>query len=1021
MKYISKRCLSIVLLIAITFVFVVNLNIVLSNGIEVIVDNTDQEGFSMNGGWKPSVAAGAKYGKDTLTFDARTNASNNIWAKWTPDIAVAGVYDVYMFWNSSENRPKAAPIEINSVDGIDNSKTVNQTVGGGSWVLIGTYTLEEGRENYVKLMAGGGGIIVADAVKFVFKSAAGDNGAPKKYTSNIPDSVSETTYEGPYKLLAYLGIFDEYKDKSFELEKDITRAELVVMIVKMLGYDDIAIEASASKKFSDIPSDHWAKNYIYTAFQLNLIGGYSDGTFRPDDIIAIEQVLKIVLNILGYEYNAEAVGGYPTGYFVIAKEKRIMQNVTASLGDNLDLGDAIHILYNTLNAYPLKQESYGNKNIKRTVQNETLLYSIHNILRVKGRVTATGDTGINGESRIFQNEVEIDNVIYKAGNVDANPFLGYLVNAFVFENKSKETKTLLHIESQNGKNSFIEIETDDMQKITGDVKSKIIYEYIDNTDNSSLKKATVSETADVIYNGIADPHFVLSDLKPNMGRVVLLDYDSDQEYDVVFVTNYFNVVVDKVYPSTYKIIDKNNPNRKIELNPKSNEYSLSIKKDNKSVKFGVILEGDVISIAESKDTFNKKISVIVSSDKINGVVTEKGLNDGIETAKINDTDYKIDTTIVKPIKLSDDGIFFLDYTGRIVYLDVIVTEFQYGYLLEAAKPNGVANGLLMKIFNLDGEWKVYNTRISIEFNNIPKTSFETVYDDASVTSLSGMERKAIPQLIMFKLDGQGRISGIKTVGKTIDFVKRDGNLSLEYCSVNISFQSMIYFKEDTKILFISDKEEEYQFADRTALTNGKPYELQSYNEREYFMPEIVVINSTQSATTSVSAPLFFVDNVSMALNDEGAVVKKITGIERGNVVSKLVKESYDIGELRRGDIIRIGLDRHDQIAHHTKEFTFNLKDANKKYSGNFEARHEVVCGTVKGLKNDILLVDISKIAGTETLKGVNIVSSTINVYLYDENSDRLLIADKSEIEPGNIVFVRSSIVRVYEVVIFKYK
>ena len=45
--------------------------------------------------------------------------------------------------------------------------------------------------------------------------------------------------------------------------------------------------------FSDVPSDFWAANSISTVTKANLMKGYSDGTFRPNQPMTREEVAAL--------------------------------------------------------------------------------------------------------------------------------------------------------------------------------------------------------------------------------------------------------------------------------------------------------------------------------------------------------------------------------------------------------------------------------------------------------------------------------------------------------------------------------------------------------------------------------------------------------------------------------------------------------------------------------------------------------------------------------------------------------
>lgn len=84
-------------------------------------------------------------------------------AKWIPYIPERGQYAVYVSYKSVEGSTKEARYTVHHMGG-DTEFTVNQNVGGGTWIYLGTFEFEEGRKGYVTL-SGQEGILTADAVK----------------------------------------------------------------------------------------------------------------------------------------------------------------------------------------------------------------------------------------------------------------------------------------------------------------------------------------------------------------------------------------------------------------------------------------------------------------------------------------------------------------------------------------------------------------------------------------------------------------------------------------------------------------------------------------------------------------------------------------------------------------------------------------------------------------------------------------------------------------------------------------
>ncbi len=85
--------------------------------------------------------------------------------RWTPQIKVAGSYDVYVWWSTHANRSTSVPISVTSSAG-SVTKTFNEQTGGGQWVLFGRYNFAAGSSGFVETKASNGQAS-ADAVRFV--------------------------------------------------------------------------------------------------------------------------------------------------------------------------------------------------------------------------------------------------------------------------------------------------------------------------------------------------------------------------------------------------------------------------------------------------------------------------------------------------------------------------------------------------------------------------------------------------------------------------------------------------------------------------------------------------------------------------------------------------------------------------------------------------------------------------------------------------------------------------------------
>jgi hypothetical protein len=87
-----------------------------------------------------------------------------------------------------------------------------------------------------------------------------------------------------------LGIISGYPDQTFRPNNFITRAEIAKMVVVAGGYQLVTSGAT----FSDVSKNHWAYAYILTARQKQIVSGYPDGTFRPNNNASRAEASKMV-------------------------------------------------------------------------------------------------------------------------------------------------------------------------------------------------------------------------------------------------------------------------------------------------------------------------------------------------------------------------------------------------------------------------------------------------------------------------------------------------------------------------------------------------------------------------------------------------------------------------------------------------------------------------------------------------------------------------------------------------------
>ena len=161
--------------------------------------------------------------------------------------------------------------------------------------------------------------------------------------------------------LKELGILTGDPDGSLRLGDTITRAETVKMIIaaqNMVKYSDTALEMVKSS-FPDVWETHWAKLYINLAKNMKIVEGDENGNFNPESEVTNEEVVKMLVCLLGYGAMAESTGGYPAGYISTASRIGITEGMTLELNTFATRGDVAVMFANSLDI-PLMVQTVWN-------------------------------------------------------------------------------------------------------------------------------------------------------------------------------------------------------------------------------------------------------------------------------------------------------------------------------------------------------------------------------------------------------------------------------------------------------------------------------------------------------------------------------------------------------------------------------------------------------------------------------------------------------------------------------------
>ena len=91
------------------------------------------------------------------------------------------------------------------------------------------------------------------------------------------------------------GIVSGYPDGTYHPEYPVTRDQMAVYISRALAGGDANVpEFTETPSFPDVDEQHWALDYVEYAVDQNVVAGYDDGTYHPDEEVTRAQMAVYV-------------------------------------------------------------------------------------------------------------------------------------------------------------------------------------------------------------------------------------------------------------------------------------------------------------------------------------------------------------------------------------------------------------------------------------------------------------------------------------------------------------------------------------------------------------------------------------------------------------------------------------------------------------------------------------------------------------------------------------------------------
>lgn len=780
--------------------------------------------------------------------------------------------------------------------------------------------------------------------------------------------VTPEGYTANTEFLSALGLY-RFSDKNYN--ESVKRSEFACMIMDLLNGKGVS--GSDAVIFNDVTSDTEYADAISFVFHNGLMNGVSNESFCPENNITYMQALKTVLCALGYGEVAMTQGGYPSGYMKLAQRIGLMKNVPGDYSAPLSFEGAAVLLCIAAETelcdmiFLTKESTYYAKSDERL-----LINVYHDIYTDRGIMTNNGRTAVNAKTSLSTEKVLIGGRELFGGTNTVRDLIGR--NLTYYYKDDAGTYNLLYAYEDSRYNEIVTLYAQQIEIDSSNFKKTRVVANVDG----KIKTYNIDVYANLIYNGIFDPTFTKNSFDITEGTITLIDADGDNDYELVCVEEYMDIVVgnhiigDRI-SSSYSVPGYSSVPYK--------DCDIVLFEDAKGndITPEEVFSDNILSVYRSKD--GEMIRFVQSAQKKNITVDAIDESDDSLVIESDGKVFKVSDNYVNLIKTRPDSYsrpklgaiydVYINFENKIIMFNKTYGKAQYAYLLAIANGSGLhSDEVQLKLHLETDDTVIVTAEDNLTINGVKgRNPYELFSNDDLF-----VDGAFVPQLVYVTLKGSGTLAAIETDNNANDdfFILdpngdgcidaeemedinanldnysvryRPGKFSLDYYSGVgvggakykatdfVSVNGCICVTEDTKIFLIRHKNSNLQTTDEDEIdiiTYGEYVggwlgnsTIKAYDCDITWAAGAAVVTETYVETWS----LFFVEDTSFVTDAYGETKQRIAGFfgpyghnvfreYDADVFKNAVQSRYpdSDGMLKKGDVIMLGFSMSQEIA-----------------------------------------------------------------------------------------------------------
>ena len=760
----------------------------------------------------------------------------------------------------------------------------------------------------------------------------------------IYDDINTNALSYEIKLLNKLGMLGFIEESKFDSKKTVTRAELAQ---SLCGFYTDEVD-DVESYFYDLPEGHSKSKYVNYVYQKGIIDMTSDGHFRPDTVITVEQALNVIKRF----YNLPNIDDEVIDQTEKNLEETILSGVTGKITAELTRQNLAVMLSNAIEATYITYKTGFDGEIELYFT-EGILKETRNIDKTYGLVNAVPSTSLsNVESGISMGEVLIGDAIYNDPKNLAQKYLGYNCVVFYEEVGGELTVEAIYPRSNVSETIIDTTKDDELETI-----SEQVIEYYTSNSNGKIKRINLANPVYFVYNGKAIDEtidkFVDADAFQGKIRVI-----NNRDCTAVLIDEYQNAVLKSIDSTKDKYLDRIS-DTVIDLS----DSNTTVYKNSRPIMNSDIPMDSVAYIYRSKNTIGTKITriVILPDNKITGIV--KSIKD--DTITIDSEEYKIAKENKKTYTVGLFGTFILNTYNEIVWSDTGATDelllgIYLGYTLSEDEES-----VLVKLYTNDAQIEKYECSENFILDGVSRKKVHQI--DLGRDTYKGLVDVETETPVMYMLNEEKKLTildtyfeGKKTrydtlvkvnpkraqAGQKYFFSARSRILVTRESSDG--FGSIPFETNFTLISQWKGIDEAYNIIEpyTNQFTSNDQIEANAYstkgNDR---IADILVCPAIVKGTSSKPTDFILVEEVIETLDKDDVPTRAITGYSGTEKVTKvlshqlsgedLTKVNKILDNLKRGDYIYVNCDPANNI----KEIEVNyFRDGEKQRDAGVDSK-----------------------------------------------------------------------------------